>query len=109
MRKQCRKCPWRKDTNPHDIPNGYCPAKHAALKSTIANSPTAFLNHKAMRMMACHETPVNQEQPCIGWLHNQLGRGNNIALRLHVMNHRDLGDFELDGEQHDSFEDTLPK
>ena len=21
--RQCEKCPWRKATNPHDIPNGY--------------------------------------------------------------------------------------
>ena len=41
MPKQCRKCPWRKDVDPHDIPNGYCEQKHAGLADTIAE-PRAF-------------------------------------------------------------------
>jgi hypothetical protein len=102
--KQCEKCPWRKDVDPHDIPNGYCPAKHAALESTIARG----LNiGDTLPMMACHESPVGKETPCVGWMANQLGPGNNIGLRLWAM--RNLKrPLELVGDQHGRFEDTLP-
>lgn len=30
-RTQCAKCPWKVTTDPFDIPDGYCPTKHAAL------------------------------------------------------------------------------
>ena len=33
---QCKKCPWRVDVDPHDIPNGYSETKHRALETTIA-------------------------------------------------------------------------
>lgn len=35
--KQCKKCPWRKDVDPLEIPNGYCENKHAGLVNTIAS------------------------------------------------------------------------
>lgn len=46
---------------------------------------------------------------CIGWLYNQLGRGNNIALRLKMMHCENIGDMKIIGEQHQTFEQTLPK
>ena len=107
MRKQCAKCPWKVDTDPNEIPNGYCEAKHKALKSTIA-APGTINVGRSLRMMACHETKPGKELPCVGWLAHQLGPGNNIALRLAAMKDRTLYDFELDGEQHERFEDTLP-
>lgn len=58
------------------------------------------------RKMACHETAVGKEAVCVGWLANQLGPGNNLALRMEAMTGR-LPDFELRGEQHARFEDTL--
>ena len=106
-RKQCAKCPWKVSTNPHDIPNGYCPGKHKALKSTIADPGLVTLSDR-VPMMACHESPVGKEEPCCGWLAQQLGPGNNIALRLLVMSRRDLTEFDLDGPQHETLEDTLP-
>ena len=103
--KQCKKCPWRADVDPHDIPNGYCEEKHAALKNTIA---TGFnYNGSGIKMMACHETPVGKEKPCAGWAANQLGPGNNIGLRMMAINHL-ISMPELVGEQHACFEDTLP-
>lgn len=57
--------------------------------------------------MACHETPPGAEKPCVGWLHHQLGRGNNFGLRLRYMR-GDFGEIEVVGEQHPTFEDTLP-
>lgn len=112
-RRQCEKCPWKVDTDPNEIPNGYCATKHANLKNTIAdqtdpNTIALALGGKVLRMMACHETVPGKELPCVGWLANQLGPGNNIALRLAAMKDKSLYDFELDGEQHKRFEDTLP-
>lgn len=106
-RKQCKLCPWRTDVDPYDIPNGYCSTKHAALSNTIAGEPLASIGGQ-LRMMACHETKLGKELPCVGWLANQLGPGNNIGLRLAVCSGENLADFELVGEQHERFEDTLP-
>ena len=102
--RQCAKCPWRKGVDPHDIPNGYCPTKHRALEDTIAE-PGA-LTFGTLRIMACHET---HKEPCVGWLANQLGPGNNLALRLAVISGRIGADFKTIGPQHERFEDTLPE
>lgn len=104
-RRQCAKCPWRVDVDPRDIPNGYCETRHAALKGTIADPGDARLGGE-LRMMACHETRPGKERPCVGWLANQLGPGNNIRLRVAAMFGR-VPDFQLVGEQHERFEDTL--
>jgi hypothetical protein len=108
--KQCAKCPWRKDVNPTDIPNGYCPTKHAALDKTIAKGDALAqletLRSGVLPIMACHETG---DAHCVGWLANQLGPGNNIALRLAMSNCENLDKLKLVGKQHERFEDTLPK
>ena len=105
-RKQCAKCPWKKTTNPHDIPNGYDVAQHRALKKTIATpGDIGAITSGKLHLMACHET---HDEPCVGWLVQQLGPGNNIALRYRVaLGHLDA-DVETVGEQHERFEDTLP-
>lgn len=103
---QCAKCPWRKDVDPHDIPNGYCETKHANLASTIAQgNALEQLAKPVERAMACHEM---HDAHCVGWLMNQLGPGNNIALRLRVRSCENIGKVRLVGEQHKTFEDTLP-
>jgi hypothetical protein len=101
--KQCAKCPWRKDVDPHDIPNGYCALKHANLESTIAKDPMSSIQQTSA--MACHET---DDAHCIGWLVNQLGPGNNIGLRIRMMSCENIGKIKLVGEQHQTFEETLP-
>lgn len=108
-RRQCAKCPWKKGTDPNKIPGGYSREKHRALKDTIADPGSMAGVRGSLRVMACHETPTGAEQPCVGWLANQLGPGNNIALRLKAMTGQIDTDFELVGEQHERFEDTLPK
>lgn len=110
-RKQCAKCPWKKSTDPYDIPDGYCPVKHANLKGTIAEEGDirSAIGAGAVRIMACHETGGPRPLPCVGWLEHQLGAGNNIALRLMVMTGRVDANVETVGEQHERFEDTLPK
>jgi len=107
-RKQCEKCPWRVDVDPNDIPNGYSRELHAALEDTIATLGVLD-TPGGLRMMACHDTPEGREQACVGWMMNQLGPGNNIPLRVHVIHNRDLADVETVGDQHATFEDTLPQ
>lgn len=100
---QCDKCPWRVETDPHDIPNGYSEDKHKALCGTIA-VPGA-VNLGTLHIMACHET---HDAHCIGWLINQVGNGNNIGLRLQMRDCQNAKKIRLRGEQHQTFEDTLP-
>ncbi len=108
MSKQCHACPWKKGTKPKtDIPGGYCEKKHAALKETIAE-PHAFQFSGIIRMMACHESPVGREHPCVGWAANQLGPGNNLALRLLAIHRKCFDRLETVGPQHECLEDTLP-
>lgn len=104
--KQCAKCPWKKSTNPHDIPNGYCERKHKDLDKTIAKD-LGFTN--TLSVMACHESEIGKEDICIGYLVNQLGEGNNIGLRLKMLNCTNMKDVEIFGKQHLRFKDTLPK
>jgi len=106
-RKQCAKCPWKTSTNPHDIPNGYDQDKHRALSATIA-APGEFRFGAVMAVMACHQTPVGKELPCVGWLVHQLGPGNNLALRLAVFGNLIDANVRTVGPQHERFEDTLP-
>lgn len=107
-RKQCKLCPWRVGVDPMDIPNGYSPELHANLKRTIAE-PGAYKPDETLRVQGCHLTPAGKEVICIGYLHNQLGIGNNIALRIAMRRGKFDPDYVLDGPQHRTFEDTLPK
>jgi hypothetical protein len=103
---QCAKCPWKKSTNPHDIPNGYSEDKHCALSGTIAKpASVADLFATRIRVMACHE---EHEAHCVGWLTNQLGPGNNLALRIQMRNCENIREVKTVGPQHQTFEDTLP-
>jgi hypothetical protein len=104
-RKQCAKCPWKVSTNPFEIPDGYDPEKHKALANTIAKPSSLEGLGDGMYIFACHETHAT---PCVGWLVNQLGPGNNIPLRIAVSRGRIDGNVETVGEQHETFEDTLP-
>jgi hypothetical protein len=105
--KQCDKCPWKVSTNPHDIPDGYCEIKHANLKDTIAKEGE-FRPGKPLKAMACHHSSGSDQMYCVGWLVNQLGVGNNIALRLSMRKYENAGDIHVYGKQHERFEDTLP-
>ena len=103
--RQCKKCPWRKSTNPFEIPYGYNLELHKSLISTIAQEGV----YCPTTSMACHHSRPGKEQYCIGWLYNQLGPGNNIGLRLKMMHYKNVGDIQIFGDQHEKFEDTLPK
>lgn len=104
--KQCKSCPWRVGCVPdRDIPNGYSCELHEGLRNTIASGIASI---GASRAMACHYSKPGEEFACAGWLKNQLGVGNNIGVRLAVATGR-MPAPEVDGPQHESFEDTLPK
>jgi len=100
------KCPWRVGVDPRSIPNGYEIEKHKALASTIAKpgdiSPAEF----DRAAMACHE---EHSSHCIGWLVNQVGRGNNIPLRIRMLSCENAGEISTRGKQHPNFEATLSK
>ncbi len=105
--KQCAKCPWKKEVNPHDIPGGYSVEQHKALASTIADPDDVYSTLGAeLRIMTCHET---DQAYCVGWLHNQLGIGNNIGLRIHMLKCKNIEKLRIVGEQHERFADTLPR
>jgi hypothetical protein len=105
--KQCRSCPWRVDCDPEqDIPNGYSCNLHEGLRKTIADGPS--FRPGPLQVMACHYSNAGEEYPCAGWLYNQLGAGNNIGVRLAVMAGR-MPVPEIDGEQHATFDETLPR
>src|SRR5690606_39500700 len=69
---------WSSDVCSSDL-GEYCESKHRGLRSTIAPDAdlASALLHGPLKIMACHETAVNHELPCVGWLYNQLGPGNN--------------------------------
>lgn len=103
---QCDKCPWKVSTNPYDIPDGYSVDLHRNLQCTIAEP--GKLNIGNLNIMACHHSKEGKEEECIGWLHNQLGPGNNIGLRIRMIKCENAKDIRVIGEQHERFEDTLP-
>lgn len=103
--QQCAKCPWLVATDPRQIPNGYREDLHLALACTIAR-PGEIFGEEDRHAMACHET---HDAHCIGWLINQIGPGNNIALRIRMMSCANSRAITLRGEQRVRFEDTLPK
>ena len=106
-RRQCSKCPWKVSTDPYEIPNGYSVEKHHALSSTIAHPvDVSAIFSEELRIMACHET---HKLPCVGWLVHQLGRGNNLALRMAAMAGRLDTDVETVGQQYQCLEDTFPR
>ena len=104
-RRQCAKCPWKVGVDPHDIPNGYTEEAHRALIGTIADPRDPL---RLTPMMACHEHPIGGDVPCVGWLVNQTGPGNNLPLRLRIMLGEVDGDVRTVGPQHATFAETLP-
>ncbi len=102
--RQCKSCPWRVACMPdRDIP-GYSLDLHKGLARTIASGLEFQLDE--LRCMSCHCSKTGEEFACAGWLHHQLGIGNNIGVRMAMMQGQ-LPRPEIDGDQHESFEDTM--
>jgi hypothetical protein len=104
--KQCVTCPWKVGADVSLIPN-YVPAMHEKLTCTIADGPSID-TLRVLRAMACHYSTERENKPCVGWLHNQLGVGNNIGVRLAVMTGR-MPVPRVVGDQYETFEETLGK
>ncbi|VEP18930.1 conserved hypothetical protein [Hyella patelloides LEGE 07179] len=70
--KQCQKCPWKKSTNPFNIPDRYSEEAHRELGKTIADEIPieeqlqAMTTEKTMFSMACHKSTEQERYYCIG-------------------------------------------
>lgn len=105
---QCAKCPWRKQTNPYEIPDGYSVELHQGLERTISDPVNPSAISSSITAMACHESSDQNPEMCTGWIVQQAGVGNNISLRLLLMSCLNTNEIETFGDQHNNFQDTLP-
>lgn len=101
--RQCKSCPWIKGNKNEDIPN-YDAKLHKKLIGTIQGLD---INREFFRIMACHLSESGDEQTCVGWMHNQLGKGNNLALRIRALSEDWDHNYSLAGEQVDNFDETF--
>lgn len=102
--KQCKNCPWKVDSDLSKIP-GYSRTQHYDLAQTIVDDGILDPS-RPVRLMACHNSTDDNDLECIGWLNNQRN-SNNLGLRLMMMRCRNVGDIQVTGKQHLTFEDTL--
>lgn len=106
-RRQCKTCPWKEGGSCARIP-GYRREKHEALDDTIATPGyPAGLRGGPLRIMACHYSTDEKPISCVGWVANQLGPGNNLALRLRAMRDPEFANVRTVGPQRRRFEDTF--
>lgn len=104
--KQCLSCPWRVACEPDkDIPRYDLELAKGLTRTIQSGIETMF--QKVRHVMACHYSKPGDEFVCAGWLHNQIGPGNNLGVRLAVMTGQHPVPV-VDGEQHENYEDTLP-
>jgi hypothetical protein len=100
--KQCKTCPWRVAVTPsRDVPD-YDPGIYDRMRSTL-RSGIETLSEKTRVIMECHNGKRGDNRACAGWLHHQLGIGNNLAVRLAVSVGR-LPVPKVVGEQHEDLE-----
>jgi Family of unknown function (DUF6283) len=103
--KQCANCPWRIGSDTAKIPN-YDLRQHRQLASTIAK-PGQLDDSDTLRMMACHNSSEGNDLECVGWLYNQCGVGNNIPLRIRLVQTINAKNIQVFGEQHKTFDATF--
>lgn len=101
--RQCKSCPWIRGSKTEDIPN-YDAKLHRELSETIQGLE---LDMESLRIMACHFSELGEEETCVGWMHNQLGEGNNLALRIKALSEQWDHDYNLVGDQVDNFDETF--
>lgn len=71
---QCASCPWKTSVDPDRLPGRYGHVDRDAV-ARASNGPG----------MGCHVERPGPVLPCVGWLMQQLGPGNNVALRFSVI------------------------
>lgn len=98
--KQCKGCPWKVSVDPpRDVPKyaeGIYDRMRASTRSGIES-----LSNRPYAAMACHNQRDGEQRPCAGWLHNQLGVGNNLGVRMRVAAGK-LPVPKVVGEQHET-------
>ncbi len=103
--KQCKTCPWRVAVKPsRDVPD-FDPGIYERMQGTLREG-LSTLSSKTRTIMECHNGKRGANRPCAGWLHHQIGVGNNIGVRMSVMVGK-LPVPEVIGEQHESLEDLV--
>lgn len=106
--KQCDSCPWKKGIMPEDITQGFDLEYYQGVREQFQASGLESI-HKQHKQMACHMHPDSNPTPCVGWLINQAGIGNNLFIRLQLMQVENSCDLQVDGEQHNSILDFFSK
>lgn len=100
--KQCKTCPWRVDVVPsRDVPD-YDPGIYDRMRTSLRTGLES-MSEKTRMVMECHNGKRGANRACAGWLHHQLGVGNNIGVRLSVHAGR-LPIPKVVGEQHEDLE-----
>lgn len=105
-KRQCKGCPWRQGASTDKIPR-YDRKQHLALRETIAEPGSLHGLGGGLRIMACHDSPENAPTVCVGWAVQQLGSGNNLALRFAALRDGRFHELETDGPQRERFEETF--
>jgi len=106
-RQQCKTCPWRKGSKCANIPK-YDLDLHQDLVETIADEGGNLSKlGQPVAIMGCHYSSDKKQIPCVGWLHNQIGDGNNIPLRIWFSDNYPNDSIKVDGEQKQNFQQTF--
>ena len=100
--RQCKTCPWRVEVKPsRDVPN-YDPGIYDRMRASLRTGVESIAE-KVRIVMECHNGKRGSDRACAGWLHHQLGVGNNLGVRLAVICGR-LPAPRVVGEQHEDLE-----
>ncbi len=95
-RKQCASCPWKRSVDPDRLPGSYGHVDRDAVATHSAEGTRSL--RRDTPGMGCH-VKRNAGLPCVGWLVQQLGPGNNIAMRIAVSIGQVDGNVETVGPQ----------
>jgi hypothetical protein len=99
---QCATCPWRVGIKPsRDVPD-FDPGIYDRMRSSLREGVASMAEKKRI-VMECHNGKRGANRPCAGWLHHQLGVGNNLGVRLAVITER-MPTPKVFGEQHEDLE-----
>jgi hypothetical protein len=99
--RQCVSCPWRVEVIPaRDVPD-YDPGIYARMRATLRSGLGSMQGTRIV--MECHNGK-RQDRACAGWLHHQIGVGNNLGVRIAVACGR-LPAPKVIGEQHETLDD----
>lgn len=100
--KQCKTCPWRVAVDPaRDVPD-YDEGIYERMRATLRTGLDSMFE-KSRVVMECHNGRPGADRACAGWLHHQLGIGNNIGVRMSIATGR-LPMPRVVGDQHEDLD-----